>query len=329
MQIAVLINTSETVTKSDYSKKYTFTSEDIKEDGSFDVSMSGLKFGTTYYYTYYVLNNSVYSYGTIQTFKTADVLVDLSVGEITQTAATISGNISLTEKNVLEVGLLYSSSSSDPKVTTSGVNKVLLTDIIDADGNFTYKAENLLNETTHYYRYYIKQGSAYTYGDVLTFKMEKVPVTIEVESIDKNVVTFKGNVQFSEPGVIEIGVQYYPKSTASQSAGIQTKAITDISANGDFTVEISGLLFGTEYYWQYYLLQNGVTIVGLPQTFEIAYLNMSSASDLSSSASANCYIVSKEGLYKFKTVKGNSETSVGNVAFASILWETFGTDTIP
>ena len=336
VKIAVLINTSETVTKSNYLKKYTLTSEDIKEDGSFDVSMSGLKFGTTYYYTYYVLNNSVYSYGTIQTFKTADVLVDLSVREIAQTAATISGNISLTEKNVLEVGLLYSSSSLDPKATTSGVNKVVLTDIIDADGNFSYKAENLLNESTYYYRYYIKQGSTYTYSEVLTFKTEKVPVTIEVESIDQNVVTFKGNVQFSEAGVIEIGVQYYPKSTTSQSAGIQTKAITEISENGDFTVEISGLLSDTEYYWQYYLLQNGVTIVGLPQTFEIADpykvqsdLNMSAATDLSSSASANCYIVSNPGLYKFKTAKGNSSESVGSVASANILWETFGTSSSP
>ena len=335
-EIAVLINTSEIVTKSNYSKKYTLTSEDIKEDGSFDVSMSGLKFGTTYHYTYYVLNNYAYSYGTIQTFKTEGVQVNISVGEITQTAATISGNISLTEKNVLEVGLLYSLSSSDPKATTSGVNKVVLTDIIDADGNFSYKAENLLNESTYYYRYYIKQGSTYTYGEVLTFKTEKVPVTIEVESIDKNVVTFKGNVQFSEAGVIEIGVQYYPKSTTSQSAGIQTKAITEISENGDFTVEISGLLLDTEYYWQYYLLQNGVTIVGLPQIFEIAdlynvqsELNMLSASDLSSSASANCYIISESGLYKFKTVKGNSSESVGCVASASILWETFGTSTVP
>ena len=238
VQIAVLINTSETVTKSNYSKKYTLTSEDIKEDGSFDVSMSGLKFGTTYYYTYYVLNNSVYSYGTIQNFKTEDVPVNLSVGEITQTAATISGNISLTEKNVLEVGLLYSSSSSDPKVTTSGVNKVVLTDIIDAGGNFIYKAENLLIETTHYYRYYIKQGSTYTYGEVLTFK------------------------------------------------------IADL-----------------------YNFQSD--------------LNMSSASDLSYSASANSYIISNSGLYKFKTVKGNSKSSVGNVASASILWETFGTSTSP
>ena len=35
------------------------------------------------------------------------------------------------------------------------------------------------------------------------------------------------------------------------------------------------------------------------------------------------------GLYKFKTVKGNSSESVGNVASASILWETFGTSETP
>jgi hypothetical protein len=39
--------------------------------------------------------------------------------------------------------------------------------------------------------------------------------------------------------------------------------------------------------------------------------------------------VSSPGLYKFKTVKGNSTTSVGSVLKAGILWETFGTSTTP
>ncbi len=308
----------------------------LDSEGNFNSKETGLLHGTKYYYAYYIKQAGKYTFGTVQDFTTQTVVPNIDIAETTQTTATFLGTVPLTESEVLEVGLLYSSSSSNPKAMTSGVNNVILTDIIDADGNFTYKAENLLNETTHYYRYYIKQGSTYTYGEVSTFKTERVPVTIEVESIDKNVVTFKGNVQFSEPGVIEIGVQYYLKSTTSQSAGIQTKTINEISENGDFTVEISGLLFGAEYYWQYYLLQNDVTITGLPQTFEITHpynvqsdLNISSALDLSSSASANCYIISESGLYKFKTVKGNSETSVGNVVSASILWETFGTDTIP
>ena len=44
---------------------------------------------------------------------------------------------------------------------------------------------------------------------------------------------------------------------------------------------------------------------------------------------ANCYIVTKAGKYIFKTLKGNSSESVGNVASAEVLWETFGTDVAP
>ena len=52
--------------------------------------------------------------------------------------------------------------------------------------------------------------------------------------------------------------------------------------------------------------------------------------DLSAKASANCYVVSEAGVYRFKTVTGNnSSLSVGDVASASVLWESFGTDVTP
>ena len=44
---------------------------------------------------------------------------------------------------------------------------------------------------------------------------------------------------------------------------------------------------------------------------------------------ANCYIVTKAGKYIFKTLKGNSSESVGSVASAEVLWESFGTDVAP
>ena len=55
--------------------------------------------------------------------------------------------------------------------------------------------------------------------------------------------------------------------------------------------------------------------------------DFSSAKKLSSAA--NCYIISQSGLYKFKTVKGNSTESVGDVKSASVLWESFGTSVTP
>ena len=47
--------------------------------------------------------------------------------------------------------------------------------------------------------------------------------------------------------------------------------------------------------------------------------------DLSKSGTANCYIVSKSGYYKFSAVKGNSNESVGSVSSVAVLWESFGT----
>ena len=304
---------------------------------SYSETFTGLSYDTDYYYTVYLLSNNVYSYGETQSFKTEELNVTVAVDNITQTAAKFIGNVELQESDVVEVGLLYSSSASDPKATTTGVGKVVLTDRMDADGNYSCRVEGLLNETTHYYRYYVKHGTTYTYGDVLNFKTEKVPVTIEVESIDRNVVTFKGNAQFSEPGVIRIDICYsasLPESLAVITS--QRKTVTEISENGDFTVVISGLFNNTKYYWYYDLVQNNAGNSSFLQTFATtdmykvqSDLSISSAVDLSSSEPANCYIVSEAGLYKFRTVKGNGNESVGDIASASILWETFGTSTIP
>ena len=51
--------------------------------------------------------------------------------------------------------------------------------------------------------------------------------------------------------------------------------------------------------------------------------------DLSANGTANSYIVSSAGSYKFSTVKGNSSASVGTVSKAEVLWESFGTDETP
>ena len=49
----------------------------------------------------------------------------------------------------------------------------------------------------------------------------------------------------------------------------------------------------------------------------------------SSGHTANCYIVSSAGTYELETVKGNSSESVGDVSYAEVLWESFGTDKKP
>lgn len=51
--------------------------------------------------------------------------------------------------------------------------------------------------------------------------------------------------------------------------------------------------------------------------------------DLSAAGTANCYLVSAAGNYKFKSVLGNTDATVGNVKSVEVLWESFGTTTVP
>ena len=71
-----------------------------------------------------------------------------------------------------------------------------------------------------------------------------------------------------------------------------------------------------------------ITAMAGMQTAECVVTVVSTV-DMSLSGNANSYIVSQKGSYKFKTVKGNSNESVGAVASAEVLWESFGTDVTP
>lgn len=51
--------------------------------------------------------------------------------------------------------------------------------------------------------------------------------------------------------------------------------------------------------------------------------------DLSADGTANCYLISEAGNYKFRAVQGNTGGTVGNVKSVDVLWESFGTDVAP
>ena len=51
--------------------------------------------------------------------------------------------------------------------------------------------------------------------------------------------------------------------------------------------------------------------------------------DLSAAGTANCYLIQGAGNYKFRSVIGNSNATVGNVKSVEVLWESFGTDEMP
>ena len=337
LEFGVAYSTSSSSLKSSSSVKESVT---LLSDGTFSVSLENLNINTKYYYCSYRKQNDRYTYGEAKEFNTVNVIPTVSVVEssITATTATMSGtvsNLSDSDRSCLEFGVAYSISSSSLKSSSSVKESVTLL----SDGTFSVSLENLNINTKYYYCPYVKQNGSYTYGEAKEFNTINVIHTVSVveSSITARKATMSGMVSnLSDPDkyCLEFGVAYSTSSSGLKSSSSVKESVTLLS-DGTFSVSLENLNINTKYYYCSYVKHNGNYTYGEAKEFTTypynvpVDLNVASATDLSSSASANCYIVSEAGLYKFKPVKGNRSTSVGAVASAAILWETFGTNTAP
>ena len=166
----------------------------------------------------------------------------------------------------------------------------------------------------------------------------EAPATITLENVTYNSATFTGhlNVAASDLSFSQVRMYYSDAETFNMNAA-QSASATSFDKDQNFTITLTNLEANKKYKYCMVAEVKSEKTYGDVLEFTtpshpyevVSNLNVSSATDLSSSASANCYIVSNAGLYKFKTVKGNSSESVGNVASAAILWETFGTSETP
>lgn len=199
----------------------------------------------------------------------------------------------------------------------------------------------LTPNTKYYYTTYLKNYDFYTYSETKEFSTDKVTLSfITLESISTtsaNLICRAEGLSGVDMSSVAVGIAY-DTSRSEVKMGSSTKVLTQsILQDGTFSIFINNLSKDTEYHFCTYMKQGNVIWFGdeimnfktkEPYSTQTE-LNVQSATDLSSNGSANSYIISNTGLYKFKTVKGNSTESVGSVASASILWETFGTSTSP
>ena len=160
------------------------------------------------------------------------------------------------------------------------------------------------------------------------------PLTWSLDKVTKESATFSGSLTVQEADLpfSQVTVYYSDAETFNINDAMKMSTTT-FNSDQKFTIIVTGLKPNVKYNYCLIAEVKSEKIYSDVKDFITYDLDVSSAIDLSSSASAsasaNCYIISEAGLYKFKTVKGNSSESVGSVASASILWETFGTDTAP
>ncbi|MBO5709186.1 MAG: Ig-like domain-containing protein [Bacteroidales bacterium] len=261
-----------------------------------------------------------------------------TLGKVTAATATFTGHLDVpaSDLSFSQVTVYY----SDAETFNMNEAESASATSFDSEQNYTITLTNLKYGTKYNYCMVTEVKSEKTYGEVLDFTTDNVTLS-ELSVVPSS---FRADVSGSLSGLseedkeyIKVGVIYSSESGKVENGEGKKVEVTEISAEGVFSILLSDLPLETKYYYCSYVKQGGSYTYGTPAEFttlkhpyELTYdLNVSSATDLSSTGSANCYIISEPGLYKIKTVKGNSTTSVGCVASASILWETFGTDTAP
>ena len=256
-----------------------------------------------------------------------------SLDKVTEVSATFSGNLTVLAEDLpfSQVTVYYSDAE------TFNINDALkmATTTFNSDQKFTIIVTGLKPNVKYNYCLIAEVKSEKIYSDVKDFTtLPLVSPTLDAASdvtYMSATISGKVNIPSEITNSLRYGFEYCPSQDFA--SGVVTETLIDLDSENNFSVEISGLTPLTTYYYRSFIRMNGVLVYGESMSFKtlkLTYdLNVSSATDLSSAASANCYIISEAGLYKFKTVKGNSTTSVGSVASASILWETFGTDTAP
>lgn len=319
------------------SKSYTITPY---SDGSYTQEITGLTAGATYYYRTYLYYGGRYEYGETKEFTTNTINVTLSVSSKTATTVTFAGKMNpVTDKSDVAIGVYVNTSETVNSSNYKQRAVIYDSDIAD-DGTFSVTVTGLSMATQYFYTPYV-YSTKYAYGEIKDFTTENIVVALSVKSSDITATTAKitgtitGLSDVDKSEIDAIGIAYSTSSSSLKTSS-STKETATLSSDGTFSISLEGLYTGAKYYYCSYVNQDGSYTYGAAKEFTIpspyntsADLNVASATDLSNSGSANCYIVSQTGLYKFKAVKGNSSESVGNVASAAILWESFGTSTTP
>ena len=193
---------------------------------------------------------------------------------------------------------------------------------MDAEGGFSFGLSSLNIGQTYFYRSFVKVNGVVIYGEVKSFvTLSLVPPALnDVSEITYCDAVISGKVNIPKSVSATYGFRY---STSRDFTGsVLDERVKQLDSENNFSVRISSLVPGNTYYYQSYIKAGGETVYGDISSFRTDTM------DLSSSGSANCYVVSGTGLYRFVTVKGNSSESVGVVTSSEILWEASETSSL-
>lgn len=251
---------------------------------------------------------------------------------VTATTARLSVELNLSPEELSSTSVVvYYSDDSDLDVDDA---ESISSTKISASGKCDLTIGGLRFATPYQYIVYVLTESSEEACEPSEFRTNDINVSLSIDesSVNSTSAVVNGTVT----GISGIDREHL-------EFGITVSGSSDcpVSLSGNesvFQAVIEDLNYGTEYTLTPYVRQYDSVISGKETvrfTTKDNYsnasksLDMASAADLSSRETANSYIVSEAGLYKFKTVKGCKNEQVGAVAGCAILWESFGTSVAP
>lgn len=298
------------------------------QTGKYGTQIDGLKPNTIYTVRAYAENDEGIAYGDVLYFTTDVALPTIvieRVSEVTSTSAVVYATvISDGGEQASDFGVLLDTSA---EINLDKARKIPAT---GSSSSFEVTVSDLSRKTTYYVQAYATNSAGTAYGEIIAFDtMAEIPVvsTLAVTGIT-DVSAVSGGEITDDGGdkIIAQGVVWGMTPEPIVGTDAQT---TDALGARKYTSYMTGLKFETIYYVRAYAVNSAGTAYGETMQFTSGNLNLANVVNLAEAGTANCYIVSEAGTYKFPAVKGNSKESVGGVASVEVLWESFGTDVTP
>lgn len=197
--------------------------------------------------------------------KSVDAVNTLSIGNIQQTSATVSGVVNTDNgAYITEKGVCYDI-SDNPTIL-----KLRQADSNPQIGNFTSNLSNLKAGTTYYARAYATNSFGTAYGNVVSFttKDATLPIissTTSAFSIAQTSATSGGNI--TSDGAASITSRGVCWSNTTTSPTIANNRTSDGNGTGTFNSSLTGLTPNTTYYIRAYATNSKGTAYGDVKTF--------------------------------------------------------------
>jgi len=233
------------------------------------VTLTGLNYGTKYYYRGYATNRIDTVYGEIKDFTTTTATTPIissttAPSSITQTSAYSGGTITSDGGfSIIAKGVCWSTTTS-PTVANNKTSNG------SGANSYSSSISGLSHGTTYYVRAYATNSIGTSYGNQVSFATNPatIPVissTTTASSITQTTAISGGSI--SSDGGASVTIRGVCWSSATSTPTIADSKTSDGNGIGTFSSNLTGLQASTTYYYRAYATNSAGTSYGTTRSF--------------------------------------------------------------